>query len=233
MKRLRPIGFLSRDASDTPWRCVRRPRLPRSPRAPRAPRRATRGNPGGEDRVHVDLADVVELDRVGAKAGRDRRVHGIRGGEAPEQKGSASAATRAAILPDRADALDVLGAVAAPALRPGRDFLRFIGMCARSAWKPACISAAIERACARAAGAAGHSPAAGRTSARYSMIASESQITRSPCLSVGTLPAGECLRSSLWIRARTIGPGPRQRARPRPTPPGSRAATRTSSSCCR
>ena len=28
------------------------------------------------------------------------------------------------------------------------------------------------------------------------MIASESQITRSPCLRIGTLPAGECLRSS-------------------------------------
>ena len=64
-------------------------------------------------------------------------------------------------------------------------------MLARRAAKPACISAAIERAMARASASAGHRAACGHSSARYSMIASESQTTRSPCTSTGTLPAGE------------------------------------------
>ena len=68
----------------------------------------------------------------------------------------------------------------------------------RSAPKPLCISAAIERAWARAAGSAGHSPAAGRCSARYSTIASESQITRVPWCRTGTLPAGDWARSAAW-----------------------------------
>ena len=68
----------------------------------------------------------------------------------------------------------------------------------RKAAKPACISAETERASARAAASSGQSPAAGKVSARYSMIASESQTTRSPCLSTGTLPAGECARRAAF-----------------------------------
>ena len=55
--------------------------------------------------------------------------------------------------------------------------------------KPECISAEIERACARRARSSGHSPASGNRSARYSMIASESQIVTSPSIRAGTLPA--------------------------------------------
>ena len=49
-----------------------------------------------------------------------------------------------------------------------------IAISLRSVAKPECISAAIERAHARAAESAGHMP--GCRSARYSLIASESQI---------------------------------------------------------
>ena len=69
-------------------------------------------------------------------------------------------------------------------------------MAPRSAVKPACISAEIERAVARASASAGHRPASGRSSARYSTIASESQIARPSCFSTGTLPAGECASSA-------------------------------------
>ena len=70
----------------------------------------------------------------------------------------------------------------------------FIGMLARSSTKPACISAEIERAWARAATAAGHRPASGLRSFRYSAIASDSHTARPRCASAGTLPDGECLR---------------------------------------
>ena len=71
-------------------------------------------------------------------------------------------------------------------------------MWVRSAPKPECISAATDRATARAARSAGHSLAAGTSSARYSLIASESQTVTSgwpgdvlAIESAGTLPVGE------------------------------------------
>ncbi len=72
---------------------------------------------------------------------------------------------------------------------------KFIGMSSRSAAKPACISAQTERAKARASRASGHSPASGKSSARYSTIARVSQTVRSPCSRTGTLPAGLTARS--------------------------------------
>ncbi len=64
----------------------------------------------------------------------------------------------------------------------------------RSAAKPECISAVTERASARAAARSGHSCSAGKRSARYSAIASVSQIACGvPSITVcsaGTLPVG-------------------------------------------
>ena len=51
-----------------------------------------------------------------------------------------------------------------------------------------------DAASARSAASCGQSRAAGKVSAAYSRIASESQTTRSPCLSTGTLPTGDELR---------------------------------------
>ncbi len=59
----------------------------------------------------------------------------------------------------------------------------------RNAPKPLCISAAAERAHARAPASAGQTP--GRFSATYSTIASESHTVRSPSRRHGTLPLGE------------------------------------------
>ena len=67
----------------------------------------------------------------------------------------------------------------------------FMGKCRRSGTKPACISAAIARAYARAAGDCGHSFAAGNFSARYSTIASDSHTWTSASASTGTLPLPE------------------------------------------
>ena len=68
---------------------------------------------------------------------------------------------------------------------------KFIGQALRNALKPECISAEIERAIARAALFFGHICLFGQVSFRYSMIASESQITKSLCLRIGTKPALE------------------------------------------
>ena len=65
----------------------------------------------------------------------------------------------------------------------------FIGNSRRSGWKPACISAEIARACARACASRGHRLASGNFSARYSRIASDSQTRVSPSISTGTFPA--------------------------------------------
>lgn len=68
----------------------------------------------------------------------------------------------------------------------------FIGQWLRSAGKPACISAHIERACARWRASRGHSACAGKRSARHSAIARVSQTTiPSSSTSTGTLPVGE------------------------------------------
>ena len=67
----------------------------------------------------------------------------------------------------------------------------FIGQARRSGTKPACISDEIARACARAAGSAGQSCAAGKRSARYSRIASDSQTWMPLSSSAGTLPVPE------------------------------------------
>ena len=84
----------------------------------------------------------------------------------------------------------------------------FIGILRRSSVKPACISAEIARAMARASGSLGHSLASGKSSARVSMIASVSQTVRSPWSNTGTRPEGEnlriCSRLSGWPRGMTV-----------------------------
>ena len=67
-----------------------------------------------------------------------------------------------------------------------------IAISLRSAENPECISAAIERAHARAAGSAGHMPA--WRSARYSAMASVSHTWTSPSCSAGTSAVGENAR---------------------------------------
>ena len=73
----------------------------------------------------------------------------------------------------------------------------------RSGRKPECISAAIERAKARATGSAGQSCFSGKSSARYSPIASESQILISApsrlWTSSGTFPVGEICGEPLLV----------------------------------
>ena len=68
----------------------------------------------GEHRVDVGLADAVELDRVGAKTRRDRRVHGIGRAEMPEQKRPIRAGARGFVLKKASlgDLVDALRAVA-------------------------------------------------------------------------------------------------------------------------
>ena len=61
-------------------------------------------------------------------------------------------------------------------------------MARRSAAKPECISAATERAMARARGCAGHSVFS--CSAQYSAMARLSQMVSPSCSSTGTSPAG-------------------------------------------
>ena len=61
----------------------------------------------------------------------------------------------------------------------------------RMAWKPEAISALTARAMARAARSSGQRRASGKSSAAYSQMARDSQTTRSPCRSAGTLPEGE------------------------------------------
>jgi hypothetical protein len=66
---------------------------------------------------------------------------------------------------------------------------QFIVHTSRMAWKPECISAQALRAQARARASPGHTP--GVRSARYSTMASVSQITASPSTRQGTRPVGE------------------------------------------
>src|SRR5260370_23884049 len=66
-----------------------------------------------------------------------------------------------------------------------------MGHARRGGTSPACISAEIARAWARAWGSAGQSFASGDFSARYSRIASDSQTWTSPSASAGTLSARE------------------------------------------
>ena len=76
-------------------------------------------------------------------------------------------------------------------LTPGRSARTFIGKALRKAAKPACISALIALASARAGTVSGHKRAPGTISAMYSQIASDSQITApSGVLRVGTVRAG-------------------------------------------
>src|SRR6476620_2419078 len=71
---------------------------------------------------------------------------------------------------------------------------RFMPHSLRSAAKPECISAEIERAWARLAVLCGHSFFCGNFSARYSRIESESQIVISPSIKAGTLPESVTLQ---------------------------------------
>ena len=78
----------------------------------------------------------------------------------------------------------------APGVCPAPAALRnrLIGMAMRNSRNPACISAAIDRAWARASGAEGHN--CGAISAQYSQIASDSHTALPRCSRYGTMPAG-------------------------------------------
>ncbi len=77
----------------------------------------------------------------------------------------------------------------------------FMGKWLRRAENPACISALTARATARASGSSGHIRAAGKRSARYSPIASDSQMTSSPWCSAGTRAEGEWRRMVVRVVA--------------------------------
>src|SRR3989440_12009465 len=78
-------------------------------------------------------------------------------------------------------------------VRGAKTLRTFIDRFWRSAGKPECISAHADRAVARATVSAGHPRVPGCVSARYSRIASESQMRISPSTSTGTFPDGEYL----------------------------------------
>ena len=65
----------------------------------------------------------------------------------------------------------------------------FIGMPPRSAWKPECISAQMERATCRARASEGQSCFSGKRSASVSQMASESHTGSPSMTSTGTFPA--------------------------------------------
>ena len=110
----------------------------------------------------------------------------------PVPKRSRAAAQIASIR-----AMSASAAVVRPS--PAKSRPRFIHIAWRSPRKPACISAAIERAWARAIRSCGHS--AGAISAQYSQTDSNFQ-TRAPrCSRYGTRPLGES-----WPIA-GVGPG--------------------------
>ncbi len=67
----------------------------------------------------------------------------------------------------------------------------FIAMCSRKAPKPLCMLAHRQRASARSATSRGQSASSGKRSAKYSPMASESQMRRSPSSSTGTFATGE------------------------------------------
>ena len=76
----------------------------------------------------------------------------------------------------------------------------FIEHSLRSAMKPECISAEIERACARAAASFGQMPFSGNFSARYSMIASESQVVDRTVDEDRDLSGRRILQNALLVR---------------------------------
>jgi len=92
-----------------------------------------------------------------------------------------------------------------PAPGPGGARFKSMGRRARRAGKPACISAATERARARAAGSSGQSPASGNRSCRYSAIARVSQTASPSAFSIGTRPLGLCARIAALVSGRFRG----------------------------
>src|SRR5690606_12997710 len=84
--------------------------------------------------------------------------------------------------------------------------------CSRSAPNPECISAVAQRAQARAATSAGHT--ARCFSARYSAIASESQIVYEPSTRQGTLPEGENFLNELQLEPASNGTRRSSKSRP-------------------
>ncbi len=142
-----------------------------------------RGFPFAQERMREQRAQIaggraVGRDAVGAEAKRDRRIEGVGERERAAQVRSAAAPNR------RRPSVQISftrAMSAASAVDHGRTSTRsrtHIVISFRSAEKPECISAAMDRAHARATGSAGHMP--GCRSARYSAIASESQTTTSP-----------------------------------------------------
>lgn len=75
--------------------------------------------------------------------------------------------------------------------KPGKCARRFIGNAERNALKPECISPQIDRQCARALRSSGSNRACGRTSFRYSAIASVSHTVLPSCVRHGTRIDGD------------------------------------------
>ena len=126
--------------------------------------------------VRVLAAHRVELDLIGAEPQHDRRVHGVGDAEPAEQERPGRRRSGCGSRPTCAGC----ARSHPPPRRCGRGPETGRGSSC-SCWSAGAGSRhasprSTERATARAAGAAGHSSSSGWRSARYSQMASESQI---------------------------------------------------------
>src|SRR5260221_3715303 len=110
--------------------------------------------------------------------------------KAPKRKGP-PAPKRARASPHNASMRSMFARTASFMPLPGCAARMFIGMWLRRSRKPECISAAIERAKARAASSRGHTPICGCHSLSVSMMASESHTDCSARHSTGTRRDGD------------------------------------------
>src|SRR5258708_38040343 len=99
-------------------------------------------------------------------------------------------------------------------LKAGKRPLRFIGNEARNVLKPEWISPQIERQRARVARSAGSRPAFGRTSLRYSPIASVSHTVTSSWVRQGTRIEAESSRISARVAGSSGGISFSSKSRP-------------------
>src|ERR1700678_276972 len=103
---------------------------------------------------------------------------------------------------------------AAQILKPLYLALRFIGNAERMLAKPECISPEMERQWVRAAASFGRSPAWGKTSLRYSAMASVSQTLRPLWVKQGTRNDGDSSKSSARALGSSLGKTSSLKSRP-------------------
>ena len=166
----------TRGAASSPAPSAPAASRPRPPAAPSLLQRGVGPFPPRRQRhhrIHVGTGRRIHRHVVGVQPRHHRRVHRIGRAEAPNRNGPPGrSAPGSRSTSPRCGAHWRCASAASSRCLTGRHM--FIGQARRSGRKPACISEAIARACARAAASAGHRPAPGNRSARYSRIASDS-----------------------------------------------------------